>query len=159
MNTSTTTGQTCRGCGKQLAEIRDREGDLIADVHAADDSLACPDPDLHFHVFAVQDWGGSSEHWRHWEEPWSYDDAITHGIMMIFADHGLQLPPQFNGMAYGISHKRFRELASTNISPGWNAIWIEKCAEPCCVDCWVPADLGEPWWTPEAAPIREGVPF
>ena len=150
MTTETKT-EPCRGCGEPLYEVPGREGPL-AYLHAATDEPECPAPQVidepdtqsHYHVYAVQDWGGSQEYWRYETGKLDYDQAEIHAMLMVVIDsanRGIDLAGEWQWA------DELRGYASTNISPGWEAIWITPCidfAAEC--DPHNTSKLGEPWW-------------
>lgn len=119
----------------------------------------------HYHVLAAQDLGGSHEWLRGWEEPLSLADAKQLVADMIRADrvaHWSRTHAEAEAALGKLRSEfgdRYQELVSTNVNPGWEAIWITYCSHDNCV-----ADLvfgggdwreWEPYWT-SATENREG---
>lgn len=141
------------GCSDPITVLAEQVGISPDDtrrilVAAQDDGMELR-PDLaaalaaaaHYHVFAVQDWGGSQERWTGEDTPMSRDAARKHADDMaradhlVYGDHG-SIAAHERAMdeaerEYG---DRLRDLTSGNICPGWEAIWIRACAEPCRFD-------------------------
>lgn len=108
----------------------------------------------HFHVLAVQDWGGSQEHWRGWDDQRTRGQAEQYALDMIEADTAYVAyhcgdPGDWARVYDAVRDKfgeRFSDLASGNVNPGWDAIFIE----PCGPQCGWSADrepATRPWWT------------
>jgi hypothetical protein len=105
----------------------------------------------HSHVLAVQDWGGSQEYWRGWDDNLTLADAEQLARDAVRADslwwqHQGEQPDATDRLDRELGD-RWPDLISTNLCPGWSAIWIVDCREPCE---WSaendPGDL-RPWWT------------
>lgn len=117
-----------------------------------------PDAD-HFHVFAVQDWGGSQEFLRGFDERLSYADAVQLVTDMAEADTaytGHHMAGTTSAEDYeAVQRKfgdRFDDLISGNVCPGWDGIWIIPCVPDCAFQELfdMPAHewSGDPHWTP-----------
>jgi hypothetical protein len=121
----------------------------------------------HYHVIAVQDWGGSQEYYIGKDDPLTLTEAQQLADDMVRADtiymSGGGLDSDRAGEAeFG---DRYHDLISTNVAPGWNAIWLVTCEQQCrfgeifhgrtCTECGTttppPRDVrdvwGEPYWT------------
>jgi hypothetical protein len=111
---------------------------------------------------AVQDQGGTQEHWTDWTDHLTRGGAEAIARDMIAADRlihedaspeaGEQAEATFSGK-YGDNWNR---LVSHNIAPGWSAIFIVPCLEGCggaVVPGRVWGDVGAPWWK-VGQPIR-----
>lgn len=120
----------------------------------------------HFHVTAVQDWGGSQE------RMYGFDDHLTRAEAdQLAADMAEADAAYLGGPCDGTDiaryeaarekfGERFGELVSGNVCPGWNAIWVTPCGDP-----WASPDgdscqfktlmgsrpeaWGKPFWTPK----------
>lgn len=120
----------------------------------------------HHHVMAVQDWGGSQEFWRSWDDQWTCEQAMAHAAAMADADSAYVSGDVDRYMAarekYG--DDRFSDLISGNVCPGWNAIWVISCPDDCLWDLIELEDIQglKPWWTPArerpACPLHDAAP-
>ena len=110
----------------------------------------------HHHVVAVQDLGGTQERWfapaQTVDDYWTRQQAEQLAHDMIEADTAYAGRGR-SGMdiaAWDAAHAKFgdrlHELISGNVAPGWDAIYIVDCADPCSWDINQPV-TGEPWWT------------
>lgn len=117
-------------------------------------------PSDHFHVMAVQDWGGSQEYGRGWDDQLSRADAEQMTADIVECDTAYAGFCGSNaGMAFDsyeaarqkYGDERFSELASTNVAPGWDAVWVVKCEQSCRFEDLFhgkrPEQWGEPLWT------------
>lgn len=85
----------------------------------------------HFHVVAVQDWGGSQEYWRGWDDKWTREEAEAHAGDMLIADRLVNELGEHD-LARHVFGDRLHKLEPTNAGHlGWDAIWVEPC-EPDC---------------------------
>jgi len=114
--------------------------------------------DVGYHLMAVQDWGGSQEWWRDWHTHLSRAGAEAVARDMVDAD-GLRevgTPEAWDDAEAKYSAKygeHWHDLMSTNVCPGWEAIFVMPCPDTCQGDyC---GELGTPFWTPaRSAPRR-----
>ena len=104
----------------------------------------------HYHVFAVQDWGGSQESWRGWDDKWSSAEAREHLLDLLICDMANH-PEHQAALIERYGEDRYCELTSDNVAPGWEAIWIAGCTKECDFkgqfDRAETRRLGEPTWT------------
>lgn len=104
----------------------------------------------HYHVFAVQDWGGSQEWIKGWDDQLTIKEARQFLADMIRADNA-RTPDEVAALIAEFGEDRFYDLVSTNVNPGWEAMWITGCQHTCRFaeqfDL-VPNGLGDPTWTP-----------
>jgi hypothetical protein len=107
----------------------------------------------HYHLFAVQDWGGTQECWHGENDKLSLADARKLADDMGRADTlSMSGDVEQGEREFG---ERFYELVSNNVAPGWEGIWVVPCDDPCRfeevfdpfgTDAW-----GQPHWTPSRA--------
>lgn len=104
----------------------------------------------HFHVIAAQDLGGTQQAARGWSHRWTREYAERIARELITAD-SINLSGKADAIEAAIveyGEDDWCEITSSNVAPGWDAIWIHECLE--CPVRWF-ADLsvyGRPWWTP-----------
>ena len=104
-----------------------------------------------YHLMAVQDWGGSQEWWVDWPVHLTRADAEAIAADMADADRAYlsgDLDDYLAGEAryspkYGDD---WHKLISTNVCPGWDAIFIERCPETCKGT--YGGELSDPFWRP-----------
>jgi hypothetical protein len=126
----------------------------------------------HYHVFAVQDWGGSQQWMRGTDDRLTRVGAEQLAAEMAQADTAAVSgdPDRFEAARLKFGDERFSELVSGNVCPGWNAIWLIDCGDLCRFEETFhkkqPHEWGEPHWTPqsltpedEAAAHQEGIAF
>lgn len=83
----------------------------------------------HYHVFAVQDLGGSQESWTGWDDQFTAAEANQHLNDIVRADvmsqngHAAEARAEFS--------ERYSDLVSDNVAPGWDRVIAVCCAEPC----------------------------
>lgn len=105
----------------------------------------------HYHVIAVQDWGGTQESWCGHDDQWTHAQAVEHATAMVDADRLWWQESRFHEAQekYG---ERLWDLISDNVAPGWDALWIVACGQPCAWDMSNTPE-GEPWWRADTQPI------
>jgi len=114
----------------------------------------------HYHVLAVQDYGGRQEYWKGEDAKMNLAAAEQLARDMAEADTAY-VGAHCTGMDLdaweAAKHKygdRLSDLISTNVNPGWEAIFIRPCEEAGECDLWrdissrYEASYPEPWWTP-----------
>ncbi|MFI6299568.1 hypothetical protein ACIBEJ_48795 [Nonomuraea sp. NPDC050790] len=116
----------------------------------------------HYHVVAVQDWGGRQEFMRGEPAHLTHEEAVQLVVDMAEADAaytghhlaGVVSREQYEAVQEKFGD-RFSELISTNMCPGWNGIWIIPCGQDCTFDevfALPPEEWpGKPYWTPSSA--------
>jgi hypothetical protein len=117
---------------------------------------------IHYHVLCIQDVGGSQEYGIGWDRKSTLAEAEEIARDAIEADRGNR-EGWYEGMpTYDELEARYRpkygddwkDLYSTNVNPGWEAIWIRPCDQDGECDIWCDAasrydgHYPEPWWTP-----------
>lgn len=114
-------------------------------VHYLDEQVTDADEGAaeRFHVSAVQDWGGTQEHWKVWDGHFTRAEAETIGIDMLIADSAIREgTPEWYcrverkySAVYG---ERWHDLVSGNVAPGWDAVFIDSCEDK--------DQPTAPWW-------------
>lgn len=123
-------------------------------------------PAQHWHVFAIEDWGGSLERVKGWDEPMTEDKARTLADDIVKADTLRGTPIDCDVLEANPTWKRLRatygdnldELTSSPCGP-WQATWLIPCFEPDhCRYSDIRVSLPhrfprsiEPYWQPEAS--------
>src|SRR5580693_3022298 len=83
----------------------------------------------HYHVFAVQDLGGSQESWTDWDDHFTAAEANQHLNDIFRADvmsqngHAAEARAEFG--------ERYSDLVSDNVASGWDRVIAVCCAEAC----------------------------
>jgi hypothetical protein len=108
----------------------------------------------HYHVIAIQDWGGSQEYWRGSDEHYTQAQARQFADDAIRADDLWWSKLDFDRLEAEFG-ERWHELISSNVNPGWEAVFIVDCPTECRFDELFSSnwrEFGEPYWT-AGAPI------
>ncbi|MFI9552633.1 hypothetical protein [Nonomuraea endophytica] len=113
----------------------------------------------HYHVFAVQDWGGRQEFMRGERDRLTHEEAVQLVADMAEADTaytghhmaGVVSREQYEAIQEKFGD-RFSDLISTNMCPGWNGIWVIPCGQECTFEevfALPPEEWpGKPHWKP-----------
>jgi hypothetical protein len=95
--------------------------------------------DQHYHVICIQDFGGTQESGKAWEDQRTWDQAVEFARDCIEADTGNRvgwyhqdhMPATDEDHVYAkFSAKygdKWNELLSDNVAPGWDAVFIRPC--------------------------------
>lgn len=112
----------------------------------------------HHHVIAVQDWGGSQEYFRGEPDPLTREQAEQLVTDMADADRLTRELDRWDEAErkYG---DRLDDLVSSNVCPGWDAMWITTCGMRCAFDdIWGRREkLGDPVWPRDEQPADANV--
>ena len=102
----------------------------------------------HYHVFAVQDLGGTQECWRGWDDKFAAGEVSQHVNDVIRADVLRETCRWEIGIAE-FGEDRYYALVSDNVAPGWDKVVAVGCADPCRFE-----DLFREQWEPHSPNTR-----
>jgi hypothetical protein len=101
--------------------------------------------ETHYHVLCVQDLGGSQEYWHGWDDKDTREKAEDRAQDAINADQAIGPGGTVaNADDYEEFERKYRakygddwdHLCSTNVNPGWEAIFIQPCDQTGDCDIW-----------------------